>query len=236
MNLPRPEDNLLGRVIGAPGPCTLDGDACDEAQRRPSARFRAGPLPDDYLESILRLAAQAPSGLDFEPWPFIVVRDPAARERLRCRGGGPARIDAAPVLVIAFTLRAARAPGTEAQSPPQPLRSREMGAGDQSQQTALHAFVGESPPDVAARRQIQMALTTMILVAEAYGVAAAPLQDYDPGTVKGQFGLPPEARIVALMAMGFSEQPAGEQNPSLPPLHELVHVERYGCPWVSEVA
>lgn len=40
-------------------------------------------MPDEYLEAILKFAAQAPSGYNLQPWRFIVVRDKANRERLQ---------------------------------------------------------------------------------------------------------------------------------------------------------
>jgi 5,6-dimethylbenzimidazole synthase len=50
--------------------------------RRDVRRFRTDPLPDDALRRILEAAHSAPSVGYMQPWDFILVRDPATRERV----------------------------------------------------------------------------------------------------------------------------------------------------------
>jgi Nitroreductase family len=38
--------------------------------RRATAHFRPDPVPDNFLEAILRLGARAPSGYNLQPWRF----------------------------------------------------------------------------------------------------------------------------------------------------------------------
>jgi Nitroreductase family len=52
-----------------------------------------------------------------------------------------------------------------------------------------------------------IAVTTMMLVAEAYGFDAAPMEGFDPAKVKTEFGIPNEAEVVALLAIGHAEGP-----------------------------
>ncbi len=49
--------------------------------RRDIRRFRPDPVPDDVLERLLTAAHTAPSVGHSQPWRFIVVTDPATRER-----------------------------------------------------------------------------------------------------------------------------------------------------------
>ena len=204
------------------------------ANRIPS-HFRPEPLPPDYLEAILRLAAQAPSGCDREPWRFIVVREEEARKRFQWSAADLARIGEAPVVVIAFALQESWKSGLEShlQSALRPgLDSPEEMA---LQRRALSEFLGDSPPALWVNRQILIALTTMILVAEAYGVRSAPLSGFDPEAIKQQFGLPSEADVVALLALGFPDDDDNAGGSRLQPaLEEIVHVDRYGQPWHGE--
>ncbi|MGH7980931.1 MAG: nitroreductase family protein, partial [Limisphaerales bacterium] len=36
--------------------------------RRATSHFKPDPVPDEYLEAILQLGAQAPSGYNLQPW------------------------------------------------------------------------------------------------------------------------------------------------------------------------
>ncbi|WP_432558687.1 5,6-dimethylbenzimidazole synthase [Granulicoccus sp. GXG6511] len=60
-----------------------DIDALDRIlrSRRDIRRFRPDPVPDDVLEAILSAGHAAPSVGHSQPWRFIVVADPALRDR-----------------------------------------------------------------------------------------------------------------------------------------------------------
>lgn len=49
--------------------------------RRDIRRFRPDPLPDELLRHVIEAGHAAPSVGHSQPWRFIVVRDPATRER-----------------------------------------------------------------------------------------------------------------------------------------------------------
>jgi len=51
------------------------------AARRDIRRFRPDPLSDEVLERVLTAGHMAPSVGHSQPWRFVVVRDPATRER-----------------------------------------------------------------------------------------------------------------------------------------------------------
>lgn len=51
------------------------------AARRDVRRFRPDPVPDDVLGRVLTAAHAAPSVGHSQPWRFLVVRDPALRDR-----------------------------------------------------------------------------------------------------------------------------------------------------------
>jgi nicotinate-nucleotide--dimethylbenzimidazole phosphoribosyltransferase len=51
------------------------------AGRRDVRRYRPDPVPDDVLTRVLSAAHAAPSVGHSQPWRFVVVRDPAVRDR-----------------------------------------------------------------------------------------------------------------------------------------------------------
>jgi nitroreductase len=74
-------------------------------ERRATNAFTDEEVPDEYVDAILKLAAQAPSGYNFQPWRFIVVRDEANRKRLQAVAFNQPKIGGAPVVVIAVGMK-----------------------------------------------------------------------------------------------------------------------------------
>lgn len=52
------------------------------SRRRSVRRFRTQAIPDDILELLMKCAMTAPSGNNVQPWEFVIVRDPALKEKL----------------------------------------------------------------------------------------------------------------------------------------------------------
>lgn len=54
------------------------------AQRRHAVRsYTSQPVPDSLLQYILEVARMAPSAVNYQPWTFVVVREPALMQRMR---------------------------------------------------------------------------------------------------------------------------------------------------------
>ncbi|HEV2762115.1 MAG TPA: nitroreductase family protein, partial [Pyrinomonadaceae bacterium] len=85
-------------------------------------------------------------------------------------------------------------------------------------------------PGTWLNRQTMIALTTMMLVAEAYGFDTAPMEGFDAEGVRREFGLPEEAEVVALLAVGRAAEPDKPYTGRLD-LGRVVFRERYGEPW-----
>src|SRR3712207_7681115 len=54
-------------------------------ERRATNHFTDEEVPEEYLNAILRLAAQAPSGYNLQPWRFVVVRSEEHTSELQSR-------------------------------------------------------------------------------------------------------------------------------------------------------
>jgi nitroreductase len=79
-------------------------------------------------------------------------------------------------------------------------------------------------------RHTMIAVTTMMLMAETYGLDTAPMEGFDAESVKREFGLPENAEVVALLAIGFVKEPDKPYAGRLA-LEEFVYNERYGQRW-----
>src|SRR6185369_6132523 len=73
--------------------------------RRATSHFKSDPVPEEYLETILQFAAQAPSGYNLQPWRFIVVREKENRERLQRAAFNQQKVGEAPVIIITFAIK-----------------------------------------------------------------------------------------------------------------------------------
>lgn len=203
--------------------------------RRATSRFKADPVPDEYLDAILRFGAQAPSGYNFQPWRFVVVRDEANRKRLQKAAYEQPKVAEAPVMLVAFSVEQEWRDSID-QVFDEGVR-RGYGNAEGSARTKKNAvqFLETMPLDVWMNRHTMIAVTTMMLVAEAYGLDTAPMEGFDPEEVKRTLGLPDRAVVVALLGIGFAQEPDKVYGGRLA-LSEFVHSERYGEKWAAKLA
>jgi nitroreductase len=200
-------------------------------ERRATAHFRPDPVPEDYLDAILSLAAQAPSGYNLQPWRFVVVREEERRRALQRAAMGQRKVGEAPVIVVAF----GRFEGWRTHMDAIFKEGARRGAGDpeeiEEQKKTVVDFLGNFPPAVWLNRHVMIAVTAMMFAAETYGIDTAPMEGFDPAAVRRVCQLPEDAEIVALLAMGFGRDPDKPYGGRLA-LEEFVHDETFGKPWM----
>ncbi|MFH1538247.1 MAG: nitroreductase family protein [bacterium] len=69
------------------------------ANWRSIRRYKEDPVPDGALRAMLEAARRAPSWENVQPWHFIVVTDPAAKEKLKELARGQKHIGRAPAVI-----------------------------------------------------------------------------------------------------------------------------------------
>jgi nitroreductase len=202
-------------------------------ERRATMHFTDEEVPEEYLNAILNFGGQAPSGYNLQPWRFIVVRDAENRKRLQKVAYNQPKVAEAPVVLICFGMKEE----WKERAGEVFREGAERGAGDvakwqQARDGAVQAL-SAIPAQTWLNRHTMIAVTTMMLVAEAYGFDTAPMEGFDPAGVKREFELPDEAEVCALLAIGRAAQPdkvyAGRFE-----LDRIVYSERYGEKWESE--
>jgi nitroreductase len=195
--------------------------------RRATAHFKPDAVPDEYLDAILRFAAQAPSGYDLQPWRFLVIREEAARKRLQKAAMNQEKVGEAPVVVVFFAIKGDWKKQMDGIF--QEGVRRGAGKADQVEQlkNTVAAFLANFPAAVWLNRHTMIAFTTMMLMAEVYGLDTAPMEGFDPEAVRREFGLPAEAEVIALLAIGFAQEPDKPYGGRLA-LSEIVHREKFG--------
>ncbi len=205
------------------------------AGRRSTRRFDPGrPLPDDLLRRILRFATLAPSGFNLQPWRFLVVRSARNRRRLRACADGRAELTDAPAVVIVLGYHhpqrtdleevLARALGLGAITPAEAAEARGR---------AARAVEAEFRPDAATRAlgPAMMAAATLMIAAEAHGVASAALEGFDVGRIRRAFGIPDDHSVGLLIPLGFAAQSPPPPFPGRLGLGWVCFEEHFGQPW-----
>ena len=199
-------------------------------ERRATQSFTDEEVPEEYLRAILELGAQAPSGYNLQPWRFVVVRGEEERRRLQRVAFGQQKVAEAPVVIIAVGMKQ-----EWKETADEILREgARRGAGspdtvEQYKQSAV-GFVSTMDPAMWVNRHTMIAVTTMMLAAEAYGFDTAPMEGFDAAGVRAEFGIPEEGEVVALLAIGRGVEPDKPYTGRFP-LSRIVFAERYGEAW-----
>lgn len=73
--------------------------------RRSVRRFRARPVDPELVQRVLEAGRWAPSGLNNQPWRFVLVRQAGLKERLASLTRYGRVISSAPLLIVVFIHR-----------------------------------------------------------------------------------------------------------------------------------
>ena len=199
-------------------------------ERRATSHFEPEPVPQEYLDAMLKLAAQAPSGYNLEPWRFIVVRDEANRKRLQAAAYGQPKVAEAPVVVIAIGMKEEWKKRADEVFQEGPKRGFGKPENTQKYMEGALGFLSTLPMNVWVNRHTMIAFTTLMLAAEAYGFDTAPMEGFDAAAVKKEFAIPDEAEVVALLAIGRAKPPDKPYGGRFE-LGRIVYAEKYGEGW-----
>lgn len=174
-------------------------------------RFKSRPVADDALGVVLEAGRIAPSAVGIEPWRFIVVQSPAAKEKVAaaCHGQSPAAT--APVLIAIVALVDALAPGSafvearlaaEAGTSPPPEWLRE----------AYRNMYAHIVPESWAVSQCCFAAAQMMAQATALGLGSCPMGGFDEGALAAALELPKGEVPALVLALGHCDEKQGERR------------------------
>jgi nitroreductase len=185
--------------------------------RRATPDFDGSPIPDSVLKQILDAGREAPSGYNLQPWRFIVARDPALRKALRGAAFGQQKVETASVVITACAdLKAWQKGDLEMML----AIAKEHGFTDEQNdgvRKAVTSALSGEPGDICGwgpdwgvwgNRHIMIAVTHMMLMAEALGYDTAPMEGFVESQVKQVLGIPQQdVRVVAMLGVGRLKGP-----------------------------
>jgi nitroreductase len=200
-------------------------------ERRATSHFTDEEVPEEYLEAILQLGGQAPSGYNLQPWRFIVVRDSENRKRLQSVAFNQPKVAEAPVVIIAVGMKEEwKERADEVFEEGARRGAGKLDGWEAYRDGALQFLTGMQPMPVWVNRHTMIAFTTLMYVAEAYGFDTAPMEGFDAAGIKREFGIPEEGEVCALLAIGRAARP-DKAYPGRFELGRVVFTERFGEPW-----
>ena len=178
-------------------------------ERRSTPSFTGEPIPASDLRQILDAGLQAPSGYNLQPWRFVVVQHPDQRVRLRAAGYNQAKLEEASAVIVACgdrdgwrrdlddMLRMGRAAG---------MPESYAAQAEQSVPAYLTSFTEEQMTGWLIK-QVTIAYTSMMLMAEVLGYDTAPMEGFEQQKVCEALRLPISYFVVALLAVGHLQGP-----------------------------
>ncbi|WP_158555215.1 nitroreductase family protein [Fulvimarina endophytica] len=168
------------------------------------------------IEGLIGAAVQAPSAFNLQNWRFVVAHSPNSRSRLKPAAYGQEKITDAAAVVIVVGIE----PVSDAFSALM-NRDEEDGRLPASERERLDRQIGRSYSDPCAGkaeaiRSASLAAMTLLLAAEADGIAACPMSGFDPAEVARAFALAAGETPVLLVALGRNADPAQVQKQRRP--------------------
>lgn len=173
--------------------------------RRSIRRFRPDPIPEEHIEQILEAARLAPSGGNTQPWRFVLISSPAAREKLKELTLG--FVATAPLTIACCTDLEANRAYRE--------RYRELLQARAFEGVQLKMPEGASPGDAAMNADqlkgylnlnTAIAVEHMILRATDLGLGSCWVMMFDRKKLADWLELAPNLVPVCLLPLGYADQ------------------------------
>lgn len=207
------------------------------ASRKSIRRYKPDPIPDDMIDRILEAARWAPTGENYQPWRFIVIRSQETKEKI----ARLARIGSGSRMTAWYCLGEMQERFEKIQDPVKKAEVlRFMYSGEVSE-FAKHAPViiavlgtlMEGSVDVPY--DLSAAIENMLLEAHSLGLGACWVHGPVATTrharrFKEILKIPTgmgEYKVIAYVAFGWPAEERKHPRPKLP-LEELVYWEEFG--------
>jgi len=184
-------------------------------------------VDESTIRALVADASRAPSSFNIQHWRFVAVRADADRERLCAAAYGQLQVREAPLTFIVLgdlqgveklpeILDVAIAEGT-------------IPAGKAAAWSRMAKQIYEDPQLAhdEAIRSASLAAMTLMIAAEARGLASGALIGFDPEKVKAGFGIEDRYLPVMLLSVGYAATPPATRMCRLP-VDEVLYWDR--CP------
>ena len=173
-------------------------------ERRATTSFDGTLIPGEDLRQILDAGLHAPSGFNLQPWRFIVVQSPEQKKKLRAASYNQGKVEEASAVIVAC----GDADGWRRDLDLMLEHGRKGGMPEsyaaQAQNSVSNYLSSFSSGQMQAwlNKQVMLAFTHMMLMAEVMGYDTAPMEGFEQYKVHEALRLPLSYWVVALLAVG----------------------------------
>jgi len=202
---------------------------------RSMRRLKPDPIPRAVLERILSAGTKAPSGMNSQPWAFVVVEDPARKRFLQERYldgmrrrfvlTPPADDDRSPA---ARRTRAALHLAEHLHEAPVLLVV--CGKRDWPAAVPPERRVGHAPPSYGS---VYPCVQNILLACRGLGLGATltTMHQFFEEELHAEFAIPDDYGVVVIIPIGY---PLGRFGPlTRRPLSEIAYSDVWGRPWAA---
>ncbi len=199
--------------------------------RRATPSFDGTPIPPEDLRRILDAGRFAPSGYNMQPWRFVVVQNLDQRRRLRGAAYNQGKVEEASAVIVACGY----ADGWRKDLDLMLQMGLEGGMPESyaaQARSSVPNYLSSFTPDQMKgwlNKQVMIAYTHMMLMAEVLGYDTAPMEGFEQDKVHEVLRLPLSYSVVALLAVGHLKGPDKFDGGRFE-LNHTVFSEEYGKP------
>jgi nitroreductase len=197
--------------------------------RRATPSFDGTPVPASDLRQILDAGLHAPSGYNMQPWRFVVVQSPEQKRKLRAASYNQPKVEEASVVIVACGDMDGWRKDLD--------MMLEMGLAN-GMPESYAAQARSSVPNYMSsfttdqmklwlNKQVMLAFTTMMLMAESLGYDTAPMEGFEQDKVHEVLRLPLSYWVVAILGVGHLKG-TDKFDGGRFPLNHTVFGEEYG--------
>ena len=200
-------------------------------ERRSTPSFDGAPVPAEDLQRILQAGLQAPSGYNMQPWRFVVVQSPEQKKRLRSASYNQGKVEEASAVIVACgdadgwrrDLDLMLQQGIQGGMP-----ESYAAQAKSSVPNYLSSFSNDQMKGWL-NKQVTIAFTHMMLMAEVLGYDTAPMEGFEQEKVHEVLRLPMSFWVVALLAFGHGKGADKFDGGRFDSAH-TVYAEEFGKP------
>lgn len=170
-------------------------------------------VSDELLGQVIDLAAKVPSSFNLQPWNLMVLRDTAAKEKLKALAWDQPKVVEAPVTLIVLADRNGWQEGhpTVEKNWQEMVSSGAMGPDQRDWfLNAAKSLYGWSPEaDLAfAAKNTGFFAMGLMYAATSLGLETHPMDGFDHEGVRKAFNIPDNYWIPLLLAVGYKKPDA----------------------------
>ncbi len=185
-------------------------------------------IGDEELARLFALVKLAPSAMNLQPWEFIVVREAAAKKRLRACAMDQYQIELAAATVIVLG-------NTDMLAHFEPVYADLLALGGTTPERVegSRRYVRRFDGDVRYRelwaaRNAALAAMTLMLAAQELGLDSGPMDGFYPDKLMAEFGVPANFLPVMLVTLGRRAQEPPYPRQWRRDFGDMVHLDTFG--------